>query len=171
MRENGVNIPAPNTSGKGPIFNTQGARHREREVPGRSGEVQQRAPWPVQSPSGRRGATGAAERRAGAARRSRAGRRRLTRGAAGQNVEQPGPPPAVPATGGYGRFAVGAGDPDLSGIACELGLVRTVGVGSAATRVISWFHCAALSALVVTTGAGAVGPSCAECAAVRRRCA
>jgi len=24
MRENGVNVPAPNTSGKGPIFNTKG---------------------------------------------------------------------------------------------------------------------------------------------------
>ena len=24
MRENGVNLPAPNTSGKGPVFNTKG---------------------------------------------------------------------------------------------------------------------------------------------------
>ena len=24
MRENGVNVPAPNTSGKGPVFNTKG---------------------------------------------------------------------------------------------------------------------------------------------------
>ena len=24
MRENGVNVPTPNTSGKGPVFNTKG---------------------------------------------------------------------------------------------------------------------------------------------------
>jgi hypothetical protein len=58
----------------------------------------------------------------------------------------------------YGRFG--------SGIAAEVGLLGTLGTGSAPTRSISWAHWEALMALVVTSGAGAVRPAPAECAAV-----
>ena len=51
-------------------------------------------------------------------------------------------------------------------IADELRLAATFGAGSAPMRVTSWFHCALLSASVVTTGAGAVLPAPAECAAL-----
>jgi hypothetical protein len=44
--------------------------------------------------------------------------------------------------------------------------VRIAGIGSAPTRAISWFHCAALNALVVTSGEGAVFPERAEWATV-----
>ena len=53
-----------------------------------------------------------------------------------------------------------------SGIAEDVGFVAIAGDGSAATRVISWFHWAALIAFVVTSGTVAVGPDFAEWAAV-----
>ena len=52
-----------------------------------------------------------------------------------------------------------------SGIAAELGLLATFGVGSAAMREISRSHCAALSWPTSATGAGAVLPAAAACAA------
>ena len=109
--------------------------------------------------------------------RSSPGRRRSTRSALARSGYATGPSPCdaaslqdrarvarswrtrrVPTTASLSPFG--------SGMAAELGLVTTVGVGSAATRSISWLHCAALRALVVTSGEGAVRPERAECATV-----
>ncbi len=43
MRENGVNVPAPNTSGSGPIFDTKGLEHGQLAVPHGRVQVPRRA--------------------------------------------------------------------------------------------------------------------------------
>ena len=138
MRENGVNVPAPNTSGKGPIFNTKGLDTNSAKFKAAEPKCQHR-------PAGR-----LRRRRARPGAPPTAARRRAASGLSSRRRPDP--------SARYGRFG--------SGTAAELGLVAIVGVGSAATRSISWFHCAALRALVVTSGEGAVRPVRAECAAV-----
>ncbi len=43
MRENGVKLPTPNTSGKGPVFDTNGSRHTERDLRLCAGQVPERS--------------------------------------------------------------------------------------------------------------------------------
>ena len=68
------------------------------------------------------------------------------------------------------RLLAAAGDAPAggwSGIAAELGLKATVGVGSVAMRVTSCSHCDALSSPTIATGmAGAVRPTPAAWAAM-----
>ena len=148
MRENGVNVPAPNTSGKGPIFNTKGLNttsttFKNAETKCRSDLLGSFRASPAPEHPDRlppeHPQRPASDRTLPPENGRPPGARVSRRGPGGPVARAPENPllstrgrgpggPVAP----YGRLG--------SGTAAELGLVATVGVGSAATRCISWFH-------------------------------
>ena len=146
MRENGVNVPAPNTSGNGPIFNTKGINTSSAQFKAAEAKCQSdlRAPSGVDPAAVRSGPAAAAPGGAsGAERRSHPGRRCR-----------------APARGGLLLPGCGcSARPGGRRIAAEVGLAATFGAGNAPMCVSSSFHCVRLSVPLATNGAGAVaGP-------------
>ena len=172
MRANGVKLPAPNTSGNGPIFNTKGMNTAS--ASSKPPRASARATCTRPSAGAQeRGGTGAAPapraQPAGAAPPAERAAESQTRG------------PTRRATGASGRVRgpgpTGASVEDRRPVAelraLRVGdrrrarLARDLRRGQRGDAVISWFHWAALSAPAVTSGEGAVGPS----APSARRCA
>ncbi len=146
MRKNGVNVPEPNTSGNGPIFDTKGIDTASTQF--KSAETKCAAELRGAFRPGAAGAPAPAREL-----RARAERSRLPLARGRPDGLRP-------------RGRAQAPRAPESGIAAELGLVATPGAGRAPAREISCSHCVALSSPTTVAGTGVAAPARAVWAAL-----